>query len=541
MSDPVVSVVIACFNYAHTLPEAVASVLGQSLSDFELTIVDDGSTDDSLAVAQSLATDPRVKVIGQENSGQPAIPRNRAIAAARGRYVVSLDADDTLAPDVLEICAATLEADARIGFAYPQQQDFGISDQLHQHLDYSLDRLKRFNYLPSATMFRRAAWEAAGGYNLNVRGYEDWDLWLGIAEAGFTGRPAHGALWCYRKHGGGVYAEAQGGDQVLKATVVSNRPGLYGDGIVAWARGVLAGDPAALALPNSTGVVPDVADPGPLTVSRDETERADWYVAADDVEGPWPGRPLAAALEVVDRLGYTRVHAGGVEVARRRATDPRVAPIPFFRAGAADAERVAALAAALEDIAVVHAVRGDTTLDATRTAAHVGVPVGEVAALVSEAQALMRSGGPVPVERAATLGRLAGILRRDRVLAGDHAGVERATALERAAARAGLEDARRVAILAFADELIADPALLRAYGSVVSGADDATLVIVTADPGALVPAVAAAGLDDDGSADLLAVEAAPAGVDAVFSRREHGGLPRYDETSLDGLRALIGA
>jgi hypothetical protein len=541
MSDPVVSVVIACFNYAHTLPEAVASVLGQSLSDFELTIVDDGSTDDSLAVAQSLATDPRVKVIGQENSGQPAIPRNRAIAAARGRYVVSLDADDTLAPDVLEICAATLEADARTGFAYPQQQDFGISDQLHQHLDYSLDRLKRFNYLPSATMFRRDAWEAAGGYNLNVRGYEDWDLWLGIAEAGFTGRPAHGALWYYRKHGGGVYAEAKGGDQVLKATVVSNRPGLYGDGIVAWARGVLAGDPAALALPNSTGVVPDVADPGPLTVSRDETERADWYVAADDVEGPWPGRPLAAALEVVDRLGYTCVHAGGVEVARRRATDPRVAPSPFFRAGAADAERVAVLAAALEDIAVVHAVRGDTTLDATRTAAHVGVPVGEVAALVSEAQALMRSGGSVPVERAATLGRLAGILRRDRVLAGDHAGVERAAALERAAGRAGLEDARRVAILAFADELIADPSLLRAYGSVISGADDATLVIVTADPGALLPAVAAAGLDDDGSADLLAVEAAPAGVDAVFSRREHGGLPRYDETSLDGLRVLIGA
>jgi len=541
MSDPVVSVVIACFNYAHTLPDAVASVLGQSLTDLELTIVDDGSTDDSLAVAQSLATDPRVTVIGQENSGQPAIPRNRAISAARGRYVVSLDADDMLAPDVLEIGVATLEADAGAGFAYPQQQDFGISDQLHQHLDFSLDRLKRFNYLPSATMFRRAAWEAAGGYNLNVRGYEDWDLWLGIAEAGFTGRPARGALWYYRKHGGGVYAEVKGGDQVLKATVVLNRQGLYGDGIVAWARGVLAGDPAALALPSNTGVVPDVADAGPLTVSRDETERADWYLAFDDVEGPWPGRSLEAALEVADRLGYTRVHAGGVEVARKRGTDPRVAPIPFFRAGADDASRVAALADALEDIAVVHAVRGDTTLDAARTAAHVGVPAGEVAALVAEAQALMRSGDPVPVERAATLARLAGILRRDRALAGDPAGAARAAALERAAARAGLEDARRVAILAFADELIADPSLLRAYGSVVSGADDATLVIVTADSDALVVAVGAAGLDGDDAADLLAVETAPPGVDAVLSRREQGGLPRYDDTSLDGLRALIGA
>ena len=150
----------------------------------------------------------------------------------------------------------------------------------------------------------------------------------------------------------------------------------------------------------------------------------------------------------------------------------------------------------------------------------------------SAAQAAPRAGAPA--------GRVA--LGERRPSAREHVGeVEGHRALERAAGRAGLEDARRVAILAFADELIADPSLLRAYGSVVSGADDATLVIVTADPGALLPAVSAAGLDDDGSADLLAVEAAPAGVDAVFSRREHGGLPRYDETSLDGLRALIGA
>jgi Glycosyl transferase family 2 len=542
MSDPVVSVVIACFNYAHTLPDAVSSVLGQTLSDFELTIVDDGSTDDSLAVARGLALDPRVSVVAQENSGQPAIPRNRAISAARGRFVVSLDADDKLAPDALAIGAATLDTDDRAGLAYPQQQDFGLSDQLHPHLDWSLDRIKRFNHLPSATMFRRAAWEAAGGYNLNVRGYEDWDLWLGIAEAGFVGRPAHGALWYYRKHGAGVYAESKDRDQALKAQVVVNRAGLYGDGIVAWARGVLAGDPAALALPHNFAVVPDVPDPpGPLRVARDHAERADWYVDADDLEGPWPGRPLIESLAMVDRLGYTRVQAGGSEVARKRGTDPRVAPIPFFLAGDSDSRRAEALAAALEDLATVHAVRGDTSLDAGRTAAVLGVSPSEVAGLVSEAQELMRSGGdgPVPVGRAQALGRLAGLLRRDRALAGDVAGAERAAALERAAARAGLEDARRIAILAFADELIADPSLLRAYGSAVSSEDDATLVIVTRDADALVAAVGAAGLDGTGSPDLLAVDAQPAGADAVFSRREHDGLPRYDETSLGGLQALV--
>jgi hypothetical protein len=543
MSEPVVSVVIACFNYAHTLPDAVASVLGQTLRDLELTIVDDGSTDDSLAVARRLAeADPRVTVIAQENAGQPAIPRNRAIERARGRFVVSLDADDKLAPDALAICAATLDADDRAGLAYPQQKDFGFEDSLHAHLEWSLARIKRFNHLPSATMFRRAAWEAAGGYNTNVRGYEDWDLWLGIAEAGYTGRAATGALWYYRKHGGGVYAEAKGGDQRLKAQVVVNRSGLYGDGEVAWAHGVLSGDPAALAVPHATGVVPEVPDPPrPLRVARDRAERADWYVTADGVEGPWPGRTLEESLALVDGLGYTAVHAGGVEVARKRATDPVVCPIPFFRAADRDAARAAALASALEDVVVVHALRTDAALDAGRTAAHVGVPAGDVAGLVSQAQALMRSGDPVPVAQAGALRRLARVLRSDRALAGDVAGAERAADLERRAARAGLEDARRVAILAFADELVAAPALLAAYGSAFSAADDATLVIVTADPDPLVAAVAAAGMDGDESADLLAVEAAPPGADAVLSRGGHGALPRFDETSLDGLRALVEA
>jgi hypothetical protein len=73
----------------------------------------------------------------------------------------------------------------------------------------------------------------------------------------------------------------------------------------------------------------------------------------------------------------------------------------------------------------------------------------------------------------------------------------------------------------------------------VSGDDDATLVIVAPDPEPLVAAVAAAGLDGERSPDLLAVDMAPAGVDAVFSRRADAGAPRFDDASLDGLRALV--
>ncbi len=211
MTNPVVSVVITCFNYARWLPESVGSVLEQTLTDFELLIVDDGSTDDSVAVARRLAAgDERVTVIAQPNAGQPAIPRNLAIERAVGKYIVSLDADDKLGPTALEVCAAALEADPGIGLAFVQQQDFGLSDMLHPHLDWSVERLKRGNCVPCTAMFRRTAWEAAGGYSTNVRGYEDWDLWLGIAEAGFTGRAVRDGLWYYRKHGDGVYAEAKG-------------------------------------------------------------------------------------------------------------------------------------------------------------------------------------------------------------------------------------------------------------------------------------------------------------------------------------------
>ncbi|MGO9956798.1 MAG: glycosyltransferase family 2 protein, partial [Solirubrobacteraceae bacterium] len=313
MSDPAVSAVIACFNYARWLPDSVASVLSQTLTDLELLIVDDGSTDDSLAVARRLATcDPRITVLAHPNAGQPAIPRNRAIERARGRYVVSLDADDRLSPTALERCAAELDGDPRAGLAYLQRQDFGSSCELHPHLDWRVEQLKRANFLSSSAMFRRPAWEAAGGYSTNVRGYEDWDLWLGIAEAGFTGRRTLGALFYYRRHEGGVYSESTDGDQRLKAQVVVNRSGMFGDGVLGWARGVLARDQDALDVPEQLGVVPVIPDPPhPLRIARDRAVRADWYVDVDGLDGPWPSRSLPESLSVVDRLGYTTVRAGG--------------------------------------------------------------------------------------------------------------------------------------------------------------------------------------------------------------------------------------
>jgi len=536
MSAPAVSVVITCFNYGRFLPESVGSVLAQTLTDFELLVVDDGSTDDSVAIAQRLAArDPRVTVIATANAGQPAVPRNLAVSRARAPYVVCLDADDRLDPEMLARCAAVLDADADIALAYPRTVEFGDADELHPHLDWSLERLIRCNFLPCCTMYRRAAWQAAGGYRTNVRGYEDWDLWLGIAATGARGRRADGALWHYRKHGGGVYSESTGGDQALKAQVVVNRAALFTDAQLAWAHGVLAHDPDALAITAPLGHPPALSDPfrSPLRLTGD---RPDWHVDADDLVSPWPGRSVAEALEQADRLGFTAVRVGGAIVARKRATDPITFPLPFFTAATPDVARAAQLAGVLDDLLAAHSLRAPGPLDAARTARYAGVEEAALPGLLAR----IGDPGPFAPDELAPLQRLAGVVRGERLAAGDAPRADAAVAFRHAVGRIGLEDARRVAVLAYGDELLADPALLEAYGTAFGADDDVTLVIAVADADVtpLLDAVAAAGLDGEGSPDMIAVPEIPHGVDAVLSRRAHDALRRFDETSLPALRAL---
>src|SRR4051812_15947600 len=108
---PLVSVIVPCFGQAHYLPEAVGSVLAQTFTDWECIIVDDGSPDDTAAVAARLAAgDDRIKIVRQENRGLPGA-RNAGIRAARGRYILPLDADDRLEPTMLEKTVAVLQSD----------------------------------------------------------------------------------------------------------------------------------------------------------------------------------------------------------------------------------------------------------------------------------------------------------------------------------------------------------------------------------------------------------------------------------------------
>ncbi len=119
-STPIVSVVVPAYNVERYLDDALRSLRAQTLADIEIIVVDDGSSDATRAIAmRHAADDPRVRVHSRDvPSGKPSIPRNVALAAARGRYVAFLDADDTSVPTRLATMVRALElTGARFGFS----------------------------------------------------------------------------------------------------------------------------------------------------------------------------------------------------------------------------------------------------------------------------------------------------------------------------------------------------------------------------------------------------------------------------------------
>lgn len=116
---PLVSIVLPTYNRARFLPAAFASVRGQTFEDWELIVVDDGSTDDSARVisAEASATTRPVRSVRQDNAG-PAAARNTGLRHARGRFVAFFDSDDRWLPHHLAECVAAFDADARLDWVY---------------------------------------------------------------------------------------------------------------------------------------------------------------------------------------------------------------------------------------------------------------------------------------------------------------------------------------------------------------------------------------------------------------------------------------
>jgi glycosyltransferase involved in cell wall biosynthesis len=194
---PVFSVVIPAHNAARTLPSTVRSVLAQTRPDFEIVVVDDGSTDATGESLRSVADD-RIVYVRQTNQG-PAAARNAGVERASGEYICLLDSDDLWLPDYFETMAATLEADPGAGLAYTDAWKLDDvtrrvrrTTTMHaqhpparppQERDALLLALLERNFVFTSATIRRRVLEDVGGFKTFTRS-EDYELWLRIAASG---------------------------------------------------------------------------------------------------------------------------------------------------------------------------------------------------------------------------------------------------------------------------------------------------------------------------------------------------------------------
>lgn len=193
------SFIIPCFNYGQYLPEAIQSVLDQTHQDFEIIVVDDGSTDELTKKVVNEISHSKVRVIHQKNKGLSAA-RNAGIREARGEFVVPLDADDKLDRTYLEKCLWMFEHNPGIGFVYTITQTFGDYEYFFGFKEYSFRDLLSENFIPATACFRKADWIRIGGYEERLSSYEDWEFWIHLGKERVFGVLLPEPLFFYRKH-----------------------------------------------------------------------------------------------------------------------------------------------------------------------------------------------------------------------------------------------------------------------------------------------------------------------------------------------------
>jgi glycosyltransferase involved in cell wall biosynthesis len=185
--SPAVSVIIPTHNRAHIIPQTIDSVLTQTFRDFEIIVIDDGSTDDTSAVLQHRYGE-RIACIRIQNSGLPAA-RNRGITAARGQYIAFLDDDDAWLPDKLKLQTTLMQKSPSLGLVYCGSYTIAADDTVisetrplkRGELFQDLLRSNDIVGSASAVLVAGSVFSKAGCFDENLTACEDWDMWIRIA------------------------------------------------------------------------------------------------------------------------------------------------------------------------------------------------------------------------------------------------------------------------------------------------------------------------------------------------------------------------
>lgn len=202
MDRPLVTVYLVNHNYGGFLRQSIESVLAQTLQDYELLIIDDGSTDGSRKIIAEYEGRPGVVAIFQHNKGLN-VTNNIALRAARGKYIMRLDADDWLDQHALQVLSGVLERESNVGLVFPNYYmtdvEGRVLEMVRRH-DFENVTLHDQPAHGACTMARRDLLQEIGGYDESFRCQDGYDIWLRFirhAEVRNVDLP----LFYYRQHG----------------------------------------------------------------------------------------------------------------------------------------------------------------------------------------------------------------------------------------------------------------------------------------------------------------------------------------------------
>lgn len=223
-----VSVIVPCYNQGQFLRECLDSVLCQTYNDWECIIVNDGSTDNSLLVAEDYCkADKRFICLNQQNMGV-SVARNNGIRFSHGSFILPLDADDKIASSYIEKAINCFDTNPGLKLVYCQCEKFGRKSGLYKLPDYNYEDLLLGNMLFTSCFFRRSDFDRTDGYNPNMKyGLEDWDFWLSLLQVGDIVYRIDEVLFYYRSksdsrgHGSVAHMDE------LKIQIYHNHPELY--------------------------------------------------------------------------------------------------------------------------------------------------------------------------------------------------------------------------------------------------------------------------------------------------------------------------
>ena len=178
---PLVSIIVPCYNQEAFISETITSILGSDFTNFEIIIVDDGSTDLSLEIVENWRKkDPRIQHFLQLNGG-PSVARNHAIRKASGRYILPVDGDDLISREYISHAVRVLEEQHEVKVVYCQAEKFGAENKPWMLKPFSRPALAQGNMIFVSAMFRKTDWEKAGGFAEEMTwGFEDWEFWISM-------------------------------------------------------------------------------------------------------------------------------------------------------------------------------------------------------------------------------------------------------------------------------------------------------------------------------------------------------------------------